>query len=46
MRSWQVHHPNASLGLGLCQGPSEAMSALAFFGPQLRRWYGQALWWF
>ncbi len=28
---------NASLGLGLCQWPSEAMSASDTFGPQLRR---------
>ena len=32
-----ANHRDASLGLGLCQQPSEAMSASASFGPQLRR---------
>jgi hypothetical protein len=29
--------PDVSLGLGLCQPPSEAMIASASFGPQVRR---------
>jgi hypothetical protein len=38
-RGWtrQAHHPDASLVLGLCQPPSEAIIASASFGPQLPR---------
>ena len=36
-RPRQAHPPDASLGLGLCQPPSEAMIASASFGPQLPR---------
>jgi hypothetical protein len=35
-RSGQAHHPDASLGMGLCQPPSEAIIASAASGPQLR----------
>jgi hypothetical protein len=33
----QARHPDASLGLGLCQEPSEAMIESDSFGPQLWR---------
>jgi hypothetical protein len=33
----RLRHPDTSLGVGLCQQPSAAMSAAASFGPQLRR---------
>jgi len=32
-----LRHSDASLGFGLCQEPSESMSLLASFGPQLPR---------
>jgi hypothetical protein len=33
----QLHHPNSSFGMGLCQLPSEAIIVSASFGPQLLR---------
>ena len=33
----QADHPDASLCMGLCQPPSEAIIASASFGPQLPR---------
>ena len=41
----KLRHPETSLGSGLCQQPSAAMSTSASFGPQLPVSYGWVRWW-